>query len=244
RVYDETPADCDAEALGGPRRADGVLLPVFGPTPRSLFRLRVDGLEEATATATLALNTRSFDGPAQDMCRTTTTMEGSWDGSSLRFDGDSLEVPVGQGSYSGFPGDLTPDPSVVVELRNWSLELVIHPDGDAATLDSMSFDVDTRDLIYFVVPSSCPSAGDGTPLNFCRGLESFGVACTACSDGLETCVDGLFAGAAAPLADDLVDVEADQRENHLCADACDNAIDDDEDGDQDTDEECEPAAWP
>ena len=212
------------------------------------YWLRIDAIDGDTAQVTLApTQPPGSEDTYQYACEATTTATGTWDGSRLHLQGELLPLPVGflwWGPTNG-AGLETP---LAIDLHDWSLDLTVHPDGSAATVDHMDFTADTRALgDFFLYANGGIVGGDGTPSNFCTvasALAQFN--CSPCEDGVETCTPIQMRGHESPgtLAAGIVQVDPDERENHLCDGSCDNGEDDDNDGGTDDDAECDVSAWP
>lgn len=227
-------------------RYDTVAFLLFFEPP---FWIRIDSLEGDIATVTMApAQPPGSSGSPQYTCETTTAVVGTWlDGARLQLQGERLTLPVGLLEWSPNNGAGVDSPQSI-ELQDWSLELVIHPDGLSSTLDHFNFTADTRDLgDFYVYGNGTTQGSDGTQTNFCTLASSFAPsACVPCDDSLETCaplelLGHQTSGSIAPGT--FVHVGELQRENRLCEGACDNGIDDDGDGDTDVDPECE-FVWP
>lgn len=176
------------------------------------FLFRIDSLQGTEARVTLAPTTPPTpDGAwSQGMCETTTVVAGTWDGTAIALEGDSLTLPVGLTGLGDAPA-FGVEPSTTLELTDWSLGVVLHPDGAGALLDHFAFSVDTRGLGDFGVYATLePIIGDGTPYNFCTiTADVAGLTCEPCDDGLETCLTVEFLGALAGEAPEpLVDIDA------------------------------------
>jgi len=214
------------------------------------LRLRVDAINGPEAWVTVARSTPPTtddeDESGQDACETTTQHLGIWDNPYLILGGESLMFPIGVVDVGGARAGV--DGGAEVELRDWKMELLFHPQGDAVYTRHVDALVDTRDLGEFEYATlGTGLEGDGSVGNFCINFAMAfgGVSCERCPDGLETCLSAQASGWEPGIVEvDLVDIADDERENHLCEASCDNALDDDGDGDLDTDVECDPGEWP
>jgi len=212
------------------------------------FWVRIDEVQGEVAHVTLA-PTQPPGSTAlhQYTCEPTVSVEGTWDGARLRLAGPLLPLPVGLLSWSA-NNEAGVDPPQTIPLEDWSLELVIHPDGTTTTVDHFDVTADTRSLgAFFVVGNGNRVPGSGEPTNFCDLADTLlPVACEPCDDELVTCapmelVGHDTAGGLAPGT--LVHIGEGEQENRLCEGACDNGTDDDADTATDTDPECD-ALWP
>jgi hypothetical protein len=220
------------------------------------FSLRVDAIDGDAITVTLApwLRRRPAGEPLQDSeqttCLWTQEATGTWDGARMVLQGDVLAGGVAYLALTTSMYGYREGEGRVV-LLDWTLELLVHPDGEQALPVELSAAVDTRGLgSYGADTDWSVHEGDGTAENFCTIMseENPALACEPCEDGVVSCLPhtsfGAGAGWTAGLVTPLIDVAADQVENHLCPASCDNGSDDDGDGDVDVDEECSEGTWP
>lgn len=124
-----------------------------------MFSLRVDSLDEDTATVTLApwLLRGSADNAEQATCLETVQVTGSWDGARIVLSGDLLRGAVGTVDYStsvfGYRNG-----EGRVDLLDWNLEVYVYPDGDESRVLEWSATVDTRGLGYWTPRGPEPDA--------------------------------------------------------------------------------------
>lgn len=177
------------------------------------YWFRIDSIDGDTAAVTLA-PTMPPGSVDQYVCLTTSALVASWDGAVLQLDGDRLELPVGLLGWSFAADDYVVGvtPTTTIELLDWSLGLVVHPDGTEVTVDHFTFTADTRNLGGFSMYRGDETViqGDGTATNFCTIVTGVvpSFACGPCEDGSGACADIALQGHRKPgfLAPSIVDV--------------------------------------
>jgi hypothetical protein len=209
---------------------------------------RIDRLDAETAQVEVSLG-QTLGTPmdsSQDTCFQTTTHLGAWvDEAYIVLTGDELPIafPAETGYLSGPKGNY-PVPGSVLTVWDWELVFALSEAPDSVQVVSLAGTFDLRGLVGAIPWSSEPNGEPMTLEEVCDVPTSVGTECVSCPDGVKACVTTHFFGIEGQAVNDLVELAADQRENHLCQDSCENQIDDDNDGSTDSDAECDPEAWP